>query len=116
MVGLVGFLDSPIKRRFVIGGAVRTYVSPRVAVEPEFLYMRENERHEAFLLQANLVRDVPGDERVRPYLIGGVWVLHRRDKFPGARRPFFTSNSLTGGGGVGARENGGAKIDYSAAV
>lgn len=103
MVGLGGFLDSPTNYRFVIGGAIRAYVSPRFAIEPEFLYMRENDRLEDLRIQANLVRDFAGNNRVQPYLIGGIGVQHHRARFPGARSPSFSSNSLTGGGGAGLR-------------
>lgn len=103
VVGVVGFLDNGTDYRFVIGGAVRAYVSPRVAIEPEFLYMRQNKFLEDVLIQANLVRDFAGNDRVQPYLIGGIGILHRREKFPGARSPSFSSNSLTGGGGTGVR-------------
>ena len=103
VVGLVGFLDERTDYRFVIGGAIRTYVSSQVAIESEFLYMRENEFRQDYLLQANLVRDFAGNTTSRPYLIGGVGILHHRGNAPGAREPSFSSNSLTGSGGVGVR-------------
>ena len=103
LIGLAEFLDSPTDSRPVIGGAIRTYVSPRFAIEPEFLYIREDDRLEDVLVQANVIWDVAGNHRFQPYLIGGVGVQHHRATFPGARRPNFSSNSLTGGGGAGLR-------------
>ena len=103
MVGLAGYLDEDTDYAFVIGGAVRTYVSPRVAIEPEFLYVRQTAHLEDFIFQANVVRDFAGNDRVRPYLISGIGLLHRRSTHPGARRPSSTYNGLTGGGGVGVR-------------
>ena len=103
MVGLAGFLDERTDYAFVVGGAVRTYVSPRIAIEPEFLYLRQTARLEDFIFQTNVVRDFAGNDRIRPYLIGGIGVQHRRSKHPGARQPNSTHNALTGGGGAGVR-------------
>lgn len=103
VVGLVGFLDEATDYSFLIGGTVRRYVSPRVAVEPEFIYFRQTANHEDFLLQANIVRDFAGGDKIQPYLIGGMGLLHHRSKHPGARRPMSTNNALTGGGGAGVR-------------
>ncbi len=102
VVGLAGFLDESTDYAFVIGGAVRAYVSPRVAIEPEFLYIRQTARLEDFIFQANVVRDFAGNSRVRPSLISGIGIKHHRSKHPGAQRPSFSSNGLTGGG---ARES-----------
>ena len=84
VVGLAGFLDERTDYAFAVGGAVRTYVSPRVAIEPEFLYLRQTARLEDFIFQTNVVRDFAGNDRIRPYLIGGIGVQHRRSKHPGA--------------------------------
>lgn len=103
VVGLAGFLDEATDYSFLIGGTVRRYVSPRVAVEPEFIYIRQTANHEDFLLQANIVRDFAGSDKIQPYLIGGMGLLHHRSKHPGALRPMSTNNALTGGGGAGVR-------------
>ena len=103
VVGLAGFLDERTDYSVVIGGAVRTYVSPRIAIEPEFLYIRQTANHEDFLLQANVVRDFGSNDRIQPYLIGGLGGLHHRSRHPGALRPLSTNNALTGGGGAGVR-------------
>jgi hypothetical protein len=103
VVGVAGYLDEDTDYAFVIGGAVRTYVSPRVAIEPEFLYVRQTARLEDFIFRANVVRDFAGNDKARPYLISGIGLRHRRSKHPGARRPRSTHNGFTGGGGVGVR-------------
>ncbi len=113
VVGLVGFLGNQIEHHYVIGGSVRKYVSPRVAVEPEFLYIRHNEYRKDFVLQGNVIRDVAGNDRFRPYLVGGIGIVHRRKKSPGAQRPFFAYNGLTAGGGAGVRIRAGDRLVVS---
>ena len=103
VVGTAGFLDSPTRYRPVLGAAVRVRISSVLSVEPEFLYMRESSRDEAYLFQTALIREFRGGTDVRPYLVAGAGVLHSHFKFPGALEEEFSSNEFTGGGGVGVR-------------
>ncbi len=94
----------------VFGGSVRVYVSRRVSVEPEVLYMYNSPNDQDFLIQPNVAYDLTEPTgRVVPYVIGGVGVLHHQGRFfgfdftTGAPRTFdksATTWSASGGAGV----------------
>jgi hypothetical protein len=109
-------LDERTDYRFVIGAAIRTHVSRLIAIEPEFLYIRHDARRSDYLLQANLVREFGDTERLRPYLVGGIGILHSREKFPGAQQRFSSSSGLTVGGGAGVRMRAGDRLAVSPEV
>lgn len=94
----------------VVGGAVRIYLSPRISLEPEFLYMRHSRNDQDFLFQPNIAVDLTQPNgRIVPYVIAGIGVINNRSRFSGqdfdtgAPREFdtsFTSWTASAGGGV----------------
>lgn len=71
------FLDGPTHG--VIGGSVRYYVTDRVAVEPEYLYMRGSRFDEDHVGVANVVYHFnDSDSAVSPFAMGGVGVFSHR--------------------------------------
>jgi hypothetical protein len=68
----------------VFGGSARFYVTRRLSVEPEFLYMRNSSRDQDYLLQPNVAFDLADPTgRFVPYVIGGAGVIHHQGRFPG---------------------------------
>jgi hypothetical protein len=103
VVGYAGFLDEATIDNAVLGGALLLHVSPRFALEPEFLYMRESASVQSYVVQMNVAWEFGAPTRVRPYLVAGAGLLHQRTEFPGAVDPTFSSNEFTGNGGLGLR-------------
>src|SRR5688500_13489982 len=61
----------------LVGGAVRVYVTKRLSLEPEYLYLRRSEDDQDHLGQINVAYDFTDPtKRVVAYGIGGVGVLH----------------------------------------
>jgi hypothetical protein len=89
---------------------VRFYVTRRVSVEPEFLYMRNSLDDQDYLIQPSVAYDLAQSTgRFVPYVIAGAGVLHHRGRFFGADfdtgqpRVFdtsYTSFAVSAGGGV----------------
>lgn len=94
----------------LIGGAVRAYVTKRLSVEPEYLYLRRSENDQDNLVQLNVAFDFTNPtKRFVPYAIGGVGVLHNRGRVfgsdfvtgaPFVREISFTTWTASVGGGV----------------
>ena len=96
----------------VVGGAVRAYVTKRLSIEPEYLYLRHSENDQDQHFQPNVAFDFIKDStgRLVVYGIGGVGVLHHKGRFvdndfvTGASRIFDTSfTTWTATAGVGAK-------------
>ena len=94
----------------VVGGAVRVYVTKRLSIEPEYLYLRDSVNDQDHLFQPNVAWDFT-DPRERGVVYGilGVGVLHHKGRFvdngfvTGAPRVFdtsFTTWTATAGAGV----------------
>ena len=68
----------------LVGGAVRFYVTKRLSVEPEYLYLRHSEDDQDQIFQPNVAYDFT-DPRKRfvAYGIVGVGVLHHKGRFLG---------------------------------
>lgn len=110
-VGAAGFTSEQGRiPHGVAGGSVRIYVTPRVSVEPEFLYLRNSPDDQDYLIQPSLAYDLTDPtKRFVPYVIGGVGVLHHRGRFFGVdfatRQPrvfdtSFTALAASAGAGV----------------
>lgn len=94
----------------VVGTATRIHISRHWSIEPEFNYMRRSSNDHDFVVQPNVVYEFNrlGD-RVVPYLIGGVGVIHHKgvvlngsNFFTGAPYTFdtsYTTWSASAGGG-----------------
>jgi len=102
--GYAGFADDGTIGHGLVGGAMRVYVTPRLAVGPEFIYMVGPGDDRDIFATGNLTFDLrsrsgPRPPRLVPYLLaGGGWFQHR-DGFAGRT---FRSNegTFTAGGGV----------------
>ena len=77
------------------GASVRLPITRHFAVEPEFQYLRGNGRHYDLVLLPNVVWQWR-TERVRPYFIGGVGLIH-------VRFPYFSNKATFLSGGFGTR-------------
>ncbi len=80
--GAAGFGDELSYPHFVAGGSVRFYLTRRLSVEPELLYMRGSAADQDYLFVPAVAYDL-ADPRKRavPYVIGGVGVFQRRGRF-----------------------------------
>jgi opacity protein-like surface antigen len=94
----------------VVGGSFRIYVTRRVSIEPEFLYMTNNPNDRDYLGQVNAAYDFDDlSKRFVPYVVAGAGVLRHRSEFFGVdfvtRQPrtydtSYTSVAVSAGGGV----------------
>ena len=104
LLGYAGFVDDATIDHAIVGAAGRMYLTPRVAVGPEFVYMRGPNSDRDLYLTGNLTFDVlpPRNgrpRRVTPFLVAGGGFFQHNDRIG----PFdFTSyeGAFTAGGGV----------------
>src|SRR5512132_2094017 len=69
----------------VAGGSFRVYVTRRVSIEPEFLYMTNNPNDRDYLGQVSVAYDfADSGKRFVPYVVAGAGVLRHRSQFFGA--------------------------------
>lgn len=96
--GLAGFGDDASAVHVVGGGAFRFYLTRRLSVEPEFLYMRNSPNDQDYVFTPSVAFDLTDPtKKVVPYIVGGVGALHHRG-------PFGTSGtSWTAGAGGGVK-------------
>ena len=100
-IGYSNFLDEQPLHHLVTGGSARFYVTKRLAVEPEFLFMYRSSRDIDFQFIPNVVFDFTKREsRFQPYAIGGVG-LQRHRELTGTG--YYWSNSWTGSAGIGTK-------------
>lgn len=104
--GWVGFADDGVVGEGMVGGTARWYMSPRVSVGPEVLFI-QGSNHSHFVLTGNVNVDLlsPVDGRPRavtPFLVAGGGLFLTRETF--LNGPFTsTEGAFTAGGGVRAR-------------
>ena len=103
--GWVGFSDDGVVSEAMLGGAGRFYLSPRIAVGPELLYI-SGENHSHTVLTGNLTFDfiAPTADRpatVTPFLVVGGGMFQTRESFFGDDFT-HTEGAFTAGGGVRA--------------
>ena len=104
LAGYAGFVDDATIDHAIAGASTRVYLTPRLAIGPEFVYMWGPGEDRDIFLTGNLTFDLlaPRDgrpRRVTPFLIAGGGFSQHSDRFG----PFgFTSyeGAFTGGGGV----------------
>jgi hypothetical protein len=103
--GWVGFADDGVVSEIVVGGAVRLYVSPRLSVGPEVVYI-QGEDHSHLIATGNLTWDLfpPTNGRPRsitPFFVVGGGLFQTRERFASGD---YTSGegAFTAGGGVRA--------------
>ena len=102
--GWAGFVDDATIHHAVFGGTARFYLTPRISVGPEFVYLVGPGNDRDLILTGNLTFDLikPIDNRPRritPYVLAGGGYFQHRNRF--VNRTFTASEgAFTGGGGV----------------
>ena len=110
VVGQSGFIDEAWDYFGTIGGGVRVFVTPRLAIGPEVAYLSGEFDASNLTVTANMTFDIVRDDgrrRIVPYLVAGGGYLRQKTLVGGgpgstALVP-FTSSEGTMSAGVGAR-------------
>ena len=110
VVGQSGFIDEAWDYFGTIGGGVRVFVTPRLAIGPEVAYLSGASDASNLTITANMTFDIVRDDggrKVVPYLVAGGGYLRQRTLVGGgpgstALVP-FTSSEGTMSAGLGAR-------------
>ena len=96
-IGPAWFLDEDFPAHLTVGGSLRAFLTDRLSVEPEFLYLRESASDQDYLLTASVAYDLArSGRRAIPYVMGGAGIFHHQ----GER---FSDTSLTAIGGMGVK-------------
>ena len=104
-VGPMLFADDGIVTETMVGGAGRYYLSPRIAVGPEIVWV-DGSNHSHLIITGNLTFDVFGESangrpRVTPFLVAGGGLYQTREQT--GTGPYTSSEgTFTAGGGVRA--------------
>src|SRR3989449_8286484 len=96
--GWVGFIDEDFIDHGAIGASLRYYLTRRVAVEPELLYMIGPGNDRDITVIPHISFDFRPGQPVRPYVIGGGGFHQFRGKINGGE---LTGKPWTANGGVG---------------
>ena len=110
VVGQSGFIDEAWDYFGTIGGGLRVFVTPRLAIGPEVAYLSGESDASNLTITANMTFDIVPDDgrrRVVPYLVAGGGYLRQKTLVGGgpgstALVP-FTSSEGTMSAGLGAR-------------
>ena len=110
IVGQSGFIDEAWDYFGTIGGGMRLFVTPRLAIGPEVAYLSGESDASNLTITANMTFDIVRDDgtrRVVPYLAAGGGYLRQKTLVGGgpgstALVP-FTSSEGTMSAGIGAR-------------
>ena len=102
--GYAGFADNATIDHSVFGGGGRVYVTPRLALGPELVYMRGPGSDRDFFLTGNLTFDVLSPQqgrprRVSPFLVAGGGFFRHSEQF-GSTDFSSYEGAFTGGGGA----------------
>lgn len=104
LVGYAGFVDDATIDHSIFGAAGRVYLTPRLAIGPELVYMRGPNSDRDLFLTGNLTFDVmppvqSRPRRVTPFLVAGGGFFRHSDRVGSFS---FTSyeGAFTAGGGV----------------
>ena len=97
--GVLLFPDDGTVTEGMFGGSARFYVSPRVAVGPELVFV-SGSNHSHLMATGNLTFDLFSPTRsVTPFLVVGGGLFHSREQ-TGRGRFNSTEGAFTAGGGV----------------
>jgi hypothetical protein len=110
VVGRSGFIDEAWDYFTTVGGGVRWFVTPRLAIGPEGSYLSGKFEASSVIITGNITFDFIRDDGGRPvvpYLAAGGGYMRQKTLVgtgPGSTaRATFTSSEATGSGGIGAR-------------
>jgi hypothetical protein len=103
--GWVGFADDGVVSEGMVGGAARFYLSPRIALGPELLWI-SGENHSHTVLTGNLTFDLIAPTaglpaKLTPFLVVGGGMFQTRESFFGEDFT-HTEGAFTAGGGLRA--------------
>jgi len=106
IAGYAGFVDDATIDHALVGGAARWYVTPRLSVGPEIVYLRGPASDRDLFVTGNLTYDLAGSygrtPRAIPFLVAGAGFMRHSDAFGG--RTFSSGEgAFTAGGGVRVR-------------
>ena len=104
LAGYAGFADDATIDHAIAGTAARLYLTPRVAIGPELVYMWGPGSDRDFYLTGNLTFDLlpPRDgrpSRVTPFVVAGGGAFQHSNRF-GSRTFSSLEGAFTAGGGV----------------
>lgn len=107
LAGYTGFGDEGLVDHTIVGGAARVYLSPRIAIGPELVYMMGPGEDRDLFLTGNLTFDLVApragrSRRVVPFLVAGGGLMRHTNRF-GSASSSSTEGAITGGGGVRVR-------------
>jgi hypothetical protein len=101
--GALVFADDGIVTEGFVGGVSRFYVSPRVSIGPEIVFVT-GEHHRHLILTGNatfdLIGPVNGTRRLMPFIVIGAGVFHTREQFPNSGTFTHAEGAFTAGGGM----------------
>lgn len=106
VAGSAAFVDESPIAHWAFGGALRYYLTPRLAIGPEFLYLRGPGNDRDLAATANVTLDFRRGTSGRaggwtPYVVGGVGWTQYRNRF-GDFRVRSNEWAFTAGGGARA--------------
>jgi hypothetical protein len=98
--GWAGFVDEETVSHTVVGAAAKWYVSPRVAIGPELVYMIGPATDRDLMLTGNVTVDAFTDGAVTPFFVAGGGVFRHSFDFGDRGKFSSTEGAFTAGGGV----------------
>jgi hypothetical protein len=108
--GVAAFLDDDEDHSSAWGASVRTYLTPRISLEPEFYYLRGYGRSPGegkvrdYEFNLNVALDFLKTPRITPYVFGGVGFQLHRNRFQFGNTEFQIKETRESfGGGIGGR-------------
>ena len=113
----IGFSDDAIVGEPAFGGALRWYLSPRIAFGPELLYIRGNS-HSHLVLTGNLTWDVlphVSHPIATPFLVAGAGMFQTRETFFDDKVT-SSEGAFTAGGGIRSRVGGRVSVGVDARI
>jgi hypothetical protein len=105
--GWTGFIDESWIDHTAIGGSVRYYLTPRLGIEPEVMYLVGPGSDRDITVIPHLTVDFNPGGAVRPYFIGGAGLLRFQQ---GVGTGLYTAKTWVVNGGFGVRIPLGSRI------
>jgi len=92
-------VDDTDLQHTLVGAAVRVYVTKRLSIEPEYVYLRRSANDQDQILQPNVAFDFTDPtKRLVAYGIAGAGVLYHKSRYFAGETSFTTWTASAGGG------------------